>query len=326
MSAENVPLKRQSVTYAYGGVHGSSSRTFVHNPLSLPALRRLSHFLSRTCLAPPLPSLPVPPTLLRTLPQVTCHISMAGVTGVTGKSPTPAVTPMAGVAGTGAGIVTVAPTTAALNATGANTFIQFTPHELATAPSMDPALEALLRSVNLCEHLISAFRIQEITDRELFLALDTSEESLRDTCKEAFGVDPSKGFAHKREFGKIIKAWNNAKVHSDTKLKIDAVARSHGEPVSILGADWEALLVTFKNKFGTHLHDTLLPAQSYFEGFEERLASGQLRAEPLTQVISTREKEDAGICQTGSSASYEPSPRRTAHYSNQEKIPYFDAF
>ena len=115
---------------------------------------------------------------------------------------------------------------------------------------------------------------------------------LRDTCKEAFGVDPSKGFAHKRELGKIIKAWSNAKVHSDTKLKIDAVARSHGEPVSMLGADWEALLVTFKNKFGTHLHDTLLPAQSYFEGFEERLASGQLRAEPLTQVISAREQED----------------------------------
>ena len=143
-------------------------------------------------------------------------VSMAGVTGVTGTSPIPAVTPMAGVAGTGTGIVTVAPTTAALNAPGANTFIQFTPQELATAPSMDPALEALLRSVNLCEHLISAFRVQEITDRELFLALDTSEESLRDTCKEAFGVDPSKGFAHKRELGKIIKAYGTMRRYTVT--------------------------------------------------------------------------------------------------------------
>ena len=133
-------------------------------------------------------------------------MSMAGVTVVTGIPPSPTVTPMVGVAGTGAGMVTVAPTTAALNAPGANTFVQFTPQELASAPSMDPALEALLRSVNLCEHLISAFRVQEITDRELFLALDTSEEALRDTCKEAFGVDPAKGFAHKRELGKIIKA------------------------------------------------------------------------------------------------------------------------
>ena len=83
---------------------------------------------------------------------------------------------------------------------------------------MDPSLEALLRSVNLCEQLIMAFRVQEITDRELFVALDTSYESSRETCKEASGIVSSKGFAHKTELGKIIKAWNNAKVHCDTKL------------------------------------------------------------------------------------------------------------
>ena len=55
-------------------------------------------------------------------------------------------------------------------------------------------------------------------------------------------------------------------MHSDTKLKIDAVARSHGEPGSMLCADWEALMTTFKAKFGAHIHDTLLPSKSYFEG------------------------------------------------------------
>ena len=150
---------------------------------------------------------------------------------------------------------------ASLNIRGASSqFLQMSPDAIAAAPSMDPSLEALLRSVNLC----TAFRVQEITDRELFVALDTSEESLRDTCKEAFGVDSAKGFAHKKELGKIIKAWNNAKVHSETKLKIDAVARSHGQPVSMLCADWEALMTTFETKFGAHIHDTLLPSQSCF--------------------------------------------------------------
>ena len=51
-------------------------------------------------------------------------------------------------------------------------------------------------------------------------------------------------------------------------------------------------MATFKTKFGTQLHDTALPAQSNFEGFEERLASGQLRAEQLTQVVSVREQEE----------------------------------
>ena len=119
-------------------------------------------------------------------------------------------------------------TTASLNAPGAQPhFIQFSAEAISS-------LEALLRSVNLCEQLITAFRVQEITDREPYVALDTSEGSLSETCKEALGIDTSKGFAHKRELGKIIKAWSNAKVHGDTKLKLDAVARSHGEPVSVL--------------------------------------------------------------------------------------------
>ena len=201
--------------------------------------------------------------------------------------------PIAGIAASTPAIASTVPSTASMNAPGAsNIFVQYSAQQLASAPPLDPALEALLRSVNLCEELIGAFRVQEVTDRELFVALDTSEESLRDTCKEAFGVDSTKGFTYKRELGKIIKAWSNAKVHSDTKLKIDAVARSHGEPVSMLCADWESLMVTFKNKYGTHLHDTVLPSQSYYEAFEERLANGQFRAEPLNHVVSVHEQED----------------------------------
>ena len=62
---------------------------------------------------------------------------------------------------------------------------------VAVVPSMDPSLEALIRSVNLCDQSITVFRVQEITDRELFVALDTLEESLRETCEEAFGVESS---------------------------------------------------------------------------------------------------------------------------------------
>ena len=51
------------------------------------------------------------------------------------------------------------------------------------------------------------------------------------------------------------------------------------------------LMTTFKTKFGAHIHDTLWPSESYFEGFEERLANGQLRAETLTQVVSVREQD-----------------------------------
>ena len=59
--------------------------------------------------------------------------------------------------------------------------------------------ESLLRSVDFNESVLMAFRVQEILDKELFVALDTTEEALRLTCKDAFGNDAFKGFTHKRE-------------------------------------------------------------------------------------------------------------------------------
>ena len=109
------------------------------------------------------------------------------------------------------------------------------------------------------------------------MALDTTEEVLRKTCEQAFGIDPSKSFLHKRELAKVVKAWKDAKVHADTKVNYDAVARAHGETVSMLAPDWISLLAAFKQKYGEHLHDTVLPGQSYFESFEEKLSDGHLK-------------------------------------------------
>ena len=68
-------------------------------------------------------------------------------------------------------------------------------------------------------------------------------------------------------------------------------------------------MTTFKTKFGAHVHDTLLIPQSFFEGFEERLAIGQHRAETLTQVVSVREQDDQEFFQKNKmDTSYESSP------------------
>ena len=149
-------------------------------------------------------------------------------------------------------------------------------------------------------------------DKELFVALDdTTEEALRTTCKEAFGIDPAKGFTHKRELGKVVKAWKDAKVHSETKVKYDSVARAHGEPFSMLSAQ---LLAAFKQKYGEHLHDTVLPAQSYFEVFEEKLSDGNLRAESPNQVVSVAEQEEQ------ESKKAEPQRHMSLHLDGQLSI------
>ena len=86
----------------------------------------------------------------------------------------------------------------------------------------------------------------------------------------------------------MVKAWKDAKVHADTKVNYDAVARAHGETVSMLAPGWISLLAAFKQKYEEHLHDTVLPAQSYFESFEEKLSDGHLKAETLAQNKSPK--------------------------------------
>ena len=50
-------------------------------------------------------------------------------------------------------------------------------------------------------------------------------------------------------------------------------------------------MTEFKNKFGNHISDDRLPAQSMFESFTEKLADRTLKAEPLSLVVSLFEEE-----------------------------------
>ena len=100
-------------------------------------------------------------------------------------------------------------------------------------PLLEPALEALLRAADLDENLISLFRFRKILDRQLFVALDADEAAIMKTLAKAFQLD-SEEFEDKLELAKISKAWwSTAKVQSDTKRKVDAVQKAHGEPVQL---------------------------------------------------------------------------------------------
>ena len=135
----------------------------------------------------------------------------------------------------------------------------FTEADKKSARALEPAFESMLRQAEVCEDVIMAIRLQEITSRQLFVALDRTEEGFCDTCKEAFHVDPSLGFKHKRELGRLVMVWNTAKVQRDTKVQIEAVHKAHGEPISMVTADWVSLLRTFRAKYGNNIHPSRLP-------------------------------------------------------------------
>ena len=98
------------------------------------------------------------------------------------------------------------------------------------------------------EDVISAFRVGRITTRALFVGLDPNEDGLRETAKQAFGIDISKGFEHKREMAKLLQAWSQGKVMNDTKVKVDALAKAHGEQTAMLPEDYDRAPESLQSK------------------------------------------------------------------------------
>ena len=173
-------------------------------------------------------------------------------------------------------------------------WVSFTAEQVSSAPRLEPALEALLRSHSVHENVITALRCQDILTRSVFCELDTDVAGLQKTAKEAFGIDVNAdqgAFLHKKEMAKIVAAWKEGRLQSDTKAKLDAVTMAHGEPVSRLPEDWDSVMEAFLNKYGKDIPEDRLPSQSYFESFEEKLNGNRLKPETLAQVISQEEEE-----------------------------------
>ena len=63
-----------------------------------------------------------------------------------------------------------------------------------------------------------------------------------------------------------------------------------GRPIQYLTAGWASMIFQFKQQYEMKIHDAKLPAQSYFESFEERSHNGVTEAETLAHVVSLEEE------------------------------------
>ena len=59
----------------------------------------------------------------------------------------------------------------------------------------------------------------------------------------------------------------------------------------MLEGDWVSLIRAFEVKYGKNIHPSRLPAQSYYESYEEKLSNTTWIAEPLTHIVSLQEEE-----------------------------------
>ena len=85
-------------------------------------------------------------------------------------------------------------------------FLAVSEEQKANAKPLEPAFEALLRTVDLDEELITILRVRNVLDREISSSLEMNEEKFRETIASACGIDNT-NFEHKLETAKLVKAW-----------------------------------------------------------------------------------------------------------------------
>ena len=119
----------------------------------------------------------------------------------------------------------------------------------------------------------------------------TLKQGSRVSVQTLASISRTVAFAHKREMSRLISAWKQARLASEAKQQVDAVAKAHGVPTTLLPEDWTSMMLAFRNKFGKHTPDEKLPAQSCYEAFADKLAIGALKAEPLAMVVSAFDEE-----------------------------------
>ena len=77
-------------------------------------------------------------------------------------------------------------------------FLAVSEEQKANVKPLEPAFEALLRTVDLDEEeLITILRVRNVLDREIFSSLEMNEEKFRETIPFACGIENT-NFEHKR--------------------------------------------------------------------------------------------------------------------------------
>ena len=207
-------------------------------------------------------------------------------------------------------------------------FTTSTPEKIAAAPQLEPSFDMTLRAADISEEVVTGFRIHRIKNAATCTAMGTTPEELKDTVREAFGVETAKhGLPHKVEWANIHNPWLAAKSNLEVKTRVDeAVARAHGQPIQYLTKDWASMLFQFKTQSGLNIQEAKLPSQSYYGWFEERLHNGVLEAETLAHVVSLEEEREQMASKTGTSHTDGFTSGFNIDPTDKEKVPLTYAY
>ena len=128
-----------------------------------------------------------------------------------------------------------------------------------------------------------------------YMVKDTDE--LRQVVKDDFKVDIAEGgLAARVRLSKLSSAWSTAKVRASKLAEAEADSETRCEPKALPTTELAGMREAFERRWWK-LEDTKVPGKTYLEKCLERVEKGDLKAEPLSEVLNLDE-DNSDLLQT----------------------------
>ncbi len=149
-------------------------------------------------------------------------------------------------------------------------------------------LKFLLAREGVDELLQGAFFSVGITSLAKFSTVVDSTADLKKMLKEDFGLDAAADLRTRVAVAAVVVAYNSARARTEKFAELEGELQSKRLQKPLAVSEYQAMRAAWEKKWWPQ-SDGQTPGRSYMEKRADELESGDLRAEPLTSVISREE-------------------------------------
>lgn len=121
----------------------------------------------------------------------------------------------------------------------------------------------------------------------------SSAGELKTLVKDEFGVDSDANLAARVRVANLIVAWENATVRARKQSEVEGELGTKHLVKPITNSDYIAMRQSWETRYWP-IEEEYVPARAYLEKRAEELEQDDLKAEPLTAVI-TKDQEDPDV-------------------------------
>ena len=146
-----------------------------------------------------------------------------------------------------------------------------------------------------------------------------SAAELKELVKDEFGIDSKAGIADRVRVANLIVAWENATVRARKQSEVEGELSTRHQVKPMTNSDYIAMRQSWEAKYWP-LDEEYVPSRQYLERRGEEMEQEDLKAEPLTAVV-TKDQDDQDILIPIWTSSGTMTLKKSAQASDEPKNP-----